>query len=315
MSNDFSNKVVTQINESRRSVPVDFAHITGSYNLAFILQHCFYWSQRTSCKIENTFYTQHAAIAEKLFLSERTIQRGLDKLSSKSLIDTRKSRAAFKKKVDGKDVWYQSNCIFITVNCQLINEMIECSINGLHKRQGVVCEEPDEIHRRQSVACETVHRRQVVASHIQIVNNTNSEYLTPKKNDYKNDELSIYDSEPAQSLASSEQSLPALRITELSATQYNPYCIPENLLVEWAISRRKKKSPINKTSWNEINKQLSLCEDGGIKAIDAFTKMVAYGWPSLDAKKMIEFDKSSSEKKGGAVDMNSNDWGNEPSLF
>jgi len=274
------------------SIPKTYIKILNCYKKSTVLNQIIFWSNKSSVGKDGWFYKSYKEWDDEILIEERTLRRVFESLVEIGLCETKT------KKVKG------INTLWCKPNLGKVLELIEQMLS-----------QPDRMSVSNRTKCPIGQPDKMSVSYIQ--KNTTEDHLHNYSKEIKKVTPSQFEDTyySNQSPASSEQSLPALRITELSATQYNPYYIPENLLVEWAISRRKKKSPINKTSWNEINKQLSLCEDGGIKAIDAFTKMVAYGWPSLDAKKMIEFDKSSSEKKGGAVDMNSNDWGNEPSLF
>lgn len=61
----------------------------------------------------------------------------------------------------------------------------------------------------------------------------------------------------------------------------NPYNIPEQMLKDWKTIRNAKKSPVTKTAWNRLLKELKICEENGIKPIDAFEEMISKSWISL----------------------------------
>ncbi len=64
----------------------------------------------------------------------------------------------------------------------------------------------------------------------------------------------------------------------------NIFSIPEQLIQDWITNRNKKRAPITKTAWNKINKELAKCKEIGIDPVDAFEKMVARAWQSLEAE-------------------------------
>ena len=64
----------------------------------------------------------------------------------------------------------------------------------------------------------------------------------------------------------------------------NPYEIPVQMIMDWKVSRDKKKKPVTKTAWNKILKELEKCKIQGINPIDAFEEMVCQGWTSLKSE-------------------------------
>jgi hypothetical protein len=75
----------------------------------------------------------------------------------------------------------------------------------------------------------------------------------------------------------------------------NIFQIPEQIIEDWMITRKKKRAPVTQTAWNKINKELAKCKEQGVDPIEAFEKMVAHGWQALDA------DWFCKEKKGGGA--------------
>lgn len=61
----------------------------------------------------------------------------------------------------------------------------------------------------------------------------------------------------------------------------NPYDIPDQMIKDWKTIRNAKKSPVTKTAWNRLLKELKICEENGINAIDAFEEMISKSWISL----------------------------------
>lgn len=61
----------------------------------------------------------------------------------------------------------------------------------------------------------------------------------------------------------------------------NVFFLPLQAILDWMITRKKKRAPVTRTAWNKINKELAKCQEQGIDPIDAFETMVASGWQSL----------------------------------
>jgi hypothetical protein len=65
----------------------------------------------------------------------------------------------------------------------------------------------------------------------------------------------------------------------------NPHNIEKQLLEDWIVVRKTKRAAITPTAWKELNKKLTIIgETKGTTPVDAFTRMVASGWQSLDPK-------------------------------
>jgi|GEM_PF-6576974 len=293
MSRDFSAVVASRLTK-KLSVCTDFLKIAGSYNGAFILEYCFYWSQHSKYHQKNTFYTKLQNIADKLSLSESTIKRGLKDLSEQGILSAKGGRASFK---DKNDEYKKTKCLFITIYPEKINNLIEQIINKSHSGQNDLIE---EFHSGQNDLIHGSGQNDLIQLQLQ---NTTTELLNPKKEKVEYQETYYPQVQPKPSTF--EQGTPALRVTELAAMQNNEFNIPENLLIEWAITRRKKRSPINRTTWEQMNNQLGQCKVGGINPIEAFTKMVAFGWPALDAAQMLK------HKGNAPADLDSMDWGHD----
>ena len=73
-------------------------------------------------------------------------------------------------------------------------------------------------------------------------------------------------------------SISPLSIFELQIS--NPCGIPERLITEWVINR--KKYPVTRTVWNRVTKVLLQLRERGIDPIEAFERMVASGWQSIE---------------------------------
>ena len=322
MINSFSNKVVARLDKNRYSLPADFVHITGSYNAAFILQHCFHWSQHSSCKIDDTFYTQLKLIAGNVLLSESTIKRSLKKLCDMGIIKVRKGRAAFKKIQDDKIIWSQDNCIYITVNIGKLNKSIECIINELQKGQSELCENERKFQKGQSELCEEVQKGQSELSLIQIDNLTDTKYKEINKekndNDYDNDDLSLYDSEkrePSKEALAKERSkqlpktIPPKKLTTKGkylsiVLNNNDYNLPDNLINDWLLVRDKKKAAMTVTAMKGLNRELGLCVDQGLKPVDCFQRVVENSWVGLKASWFTE----SKDKGDDPLGINDRGW-------
>lgn len=62
----------------------------------------------------------------------------------------------------------------------------------------------------------------------------------------------------------------------------NPFEIPEQMIADWLSNREKKRLGINKTAWRHTNKVLGELQKQGIVPHDAFERMVASGWLSIE---------------------------------
>lgn len=71
--------------------------------------------------------------------------------------------------------------------------------------------------------------------------------------------------------------------------QTNPLNLPKQMIEDWVISRKAKKSPVTLTAWIRINKQLATCPN----PIEAFEECVAAGWISFKAEWVKPKDKKS----------------------
>lgn len=78
----------------------------------------------------------------------------------------------------------------------------------------------------------------------------------------------------------------------------NPFDIPDDLLSDWVIIRKKKRQAITVTAWNGLNKELAKCYEKGIDAVEAFEEMVNRGWSTLKTdwieQKKSHFDNHST---------------------
>lgn len=60
----------------------------------------------------------------------------------------------------------------------------------------------------------------------------------------------------------------------------NPHEIPEEHIRQWKLNRGKHQ--VTRLAWNRINKNLTQLVADGISPLDAFDRMVAAGWRSLE---------------------------------
>jgi len=146
MSNEISSEVAARLFK-KLSVCEDFLEIAGSYNGAFILEYCFYWSQHSQNHQKNTFYTKRQDIADHLKLSESTVKRGLKDLYEKGVLSSKGGRAAFK---DKNNEYKKTKCLFITVYPEKINYLIEQIIIKIHSGQNDLIEINKEFHSGQN---------------------------------------------------------------------------------------------------------------------------------------------------------------------
>jgi len=67
------------------------------------------------------------------------------------------------------------------------------------------------------------------------------------------------------------------------ATENNPHEIPEQMIEDWIRKRKAKKNPLTKTCVTRVNNALTKIRDLlKISPTEAFAKMVAKGWLSLE---------------------------------
>lgn len=90
----------------------------------------------------------------------------------------------------------------------------------------------------------------------------------------------------------------------------NPHDIPQEMLEDWVMVRKQKRSPITPTAWKRINNVLQMLKDKAIYPIDAFERMVANGWLSLELS-YFENTKPSMNHKTTVYDHNDTSWGYE----
>lgn len=62
----------------------------------------------------------------------------------------------------------------------------------------------------------------------------------------------------------------------------NIFQIPEEMIQDWISNRRKKRADVTSTAWSRINKVLSKLHENNIDPVEAFERMVASGWQSLE---------------------------------
>lgn len=89
--------------------------------------------------------------------------------------------------------------------------------------------------------------------------------------------------------------------------QDNPFEIPKELIEQWLHNRRKH--PVTKISWTRLNRVLSQLRDKGIDPIDAFERMVANCWRSIEVKYFEQDIKSQIPKQ--ELNLSSTDWGDD----
>lgn len=85
----------------------------------------------------------------------------------------------------------------------------------------------------------------------------------------------------------------------------NPFAIPIDLIEEWRANR--KRFPVTKTVWNRINRVLQQLRERGINPLDAFERMVANGWRSIEVSWFEQEIKAKSTNQ--EVDLYAIGWG------
>lgn len=113
---------------------------------------------------------------------------------------------------------------------------------------------------------------------------------------------------PKRSTTSSNNTITTKKISKILLSeilQDNPYSIDKELIEQW-IENRKNKNPVTPLAWSRINKVLQKLAEQGICQHDAFERMVANGWRSLEVSYFQqEFNKNKTKQ---VVDMESTDW-------
>lgn len=103
-----------------------------------------------------------------------------------------------------------------------------------------------------------------------------------------------------------EETKKTLSLSEM--LQSNPLNLPAQMIEDWITNRKAKKTPVTRTAWLMLNKQLSACEN----PLDAFEECVAAGWISFKT----HYIKDSKVKKSH-YNNDSTDWakGIEKDIF
>jgi hypothetical protein len=81
--------------------------------------------------------------------------------------------------------------------------------------------------------------------------------------------------------------------------QNNPHDLPQDMIEDWVTNRKAKRTPVTRTAWNRLNKELFKCKN----PIEAFEECVSSGWLSLKA----DWINKSNDKKG-VYDHTSTEW-------
>lgn len=93
-----------------------------------------------------------------------------------------------------------------------------------------------------------------------------------------------------------KNSKPKMTIADLK--ENNPLQIPDTMLEDYVETRKAKKAPITKTSWQRLHTELHKCIDNNINPIEAFEEMVTNGWLSIKANWLINQNKKNEQSKG-----------------
>ena len=88
------------------------------------------------------------------------------------------------------------------------------------------------------------------------------------------------------------------RLTIDDLYDLNPHQIPYEMILDFLENRKAKRSPLTRTAWLKINKEL--LKSGN--ALNAFEEMVSRGWVSLNV------DWLKSNNKRTEIDDNNTDW-------
>lgn len=64
--------------------------------------------------------------------------------------------------------------------------------------------------------------------------------------------------------------------------QNNNFQIPPEMIQDWVANRNKKRAPVTSTAWSRIVKVLEHLKENNINPIEAFERMVANGWQSIE---------------------------------
>ena len=104
-------------------------------------------------------------------------------------------------------------------------------------------------------------------------------------------------------------------ISSLHFLEHNPFDIPTNQIKDWIELRTTNQKPVTETAWICINDELRAFQEAGEDPREAFKRMVANGWMTLNYKltkkgkaKEAPREKTKAKKGEGVID-DDNSWG------
>ena len=127
----------------------------------------------------------------------------------------------------------------------------------------------------------------IMENHFTKMRNGNHENVTPIPTCYTTKESISKDIHTPDEIPSKKPKNPVLQIEDLLAD--NPHSIPEPMLEDWLTIRKGKKAKVTPTAWKAMNKTLVLIKkEAQVEPIDAFEKMVANAWQSIELKYFVK---------------------------
>lgn len=101
--------------------------------------------------------------------------------------------------------------------------------------------------------------------------------------------------EKTTSRATAVKNKPSLSVDDLMDD--NPHDIPKESLEDHLEVRKKKRSPMTRTAWKEIKKQLDMIKEKGGCPIEAFNHAISRGWIGFKSEWLLKQDnyKATSE--------------------
>jgi hypothetical protein len=290
------------------TIPKIYIYLLKDRDKALVFSQIIFWQSKSTDLKDGWFHKSYEEWEEETTIPERTMRRIIDSLKEKGLIESRSQMVKGKKRLVIKLLKGEVN--------KQINELLTHpdKVAGWRKKETKSCTNLDA-----SGQSGRINPDKVAGSYIE--HNPLSQL---KDNDVTHTQNSSCPDAPIGDIVSPPQQtgvtvyqetyfpMPVEAVAEISLDwllKNNPYQLPPQMISDWIIIRKKKKSAVTFTAWNQLNKELNKLEILNKNPIDMFELAVANGWATLKAEWFAD-NKPGRNTKAKEYDHQSIAWGN-----
>lgn len=295
--------------KNRLSIHKSLVYFTGSLERALVLDQIIFWSERSTDAKDGWFHKSYEEWEEEITIPKHTLNRIFIYFESLNLMQRKTKVVRGVRK------------LFIKADMSaIIDQLVDhssksCKVQLCTKNN--TGDSSENVQKLQSVSLQS-HNLQLSYIEQNPLSQLKDNDVTHTQNsgcsDGSNGDIV---SPPQQTGVTLYQEtyfpMPVEAVTEITLdwlVKNNPHRLPAQMLSDWLIIRKKKKSAVTFTAWDQLNKELSKLEALNKNPVDMFELAVANGWATLKADWFAD-NSPGRNSKAKEYDHQSTNWGNK----